>query len=422
MSSDGRLSSQAHLGAPASADLLVVRHGGGIYSIRAVGTMVFAAVSAATVARFFLGDHPSFIVPAYELVSAWELPMYAGLGIVAALAAGVFVRVLYFSEDVFARWRFPPYLKPAVGGLVVGLVGFFLPQVFGTGFAPIGSMLNGQYLPGLLLLLVAAKIFATSVTLGAGSSGGVFAPALFIGAALGGACGSAMYMLFPTVTAGSGAYAIVGMAAVFAAAARAPITAIVMLFELTLDYRIMLPVMLATVVAAAIANWAEPESIYTLKLVRRGIDFAAERAQRALTRLLVSEVMMAAHELTCLHPQAPLSEALAVFQKKEDHACPIVDEEGRLIGIITISDVERTVVESGPQPTVGEACTRSLVCAFQNEPVTRALARAGESGVHRMPVVNAADRTQLVGMLTSADMVRAYNRLFVSQRSKASAR
>lgn len=388
----------------------------GAYSIRAVGTMVFSSVSAAAVSRFFLGDDPAFTVPPHALLSAWELPMYAGLGIVCALAAGVFVRVLYFSEDVFAAWKIPGWLKPAVGGLAIGLLGFFVPQIFGTGFAVINGILSSEYLPYFLILLVAAKIVATSTTLGSGASGGVFAPSLFIGAAVGSAYGAAMHELFPTVVAGSGAYAAVGMAAVFAAAARAPITAIVMLFELTLDYGIMLPVMLATVVAAAAANWAEPESIYTLKLVRRGIDFAAERTQRALGRTTVAEVMTPLHEVMALTLQTSLSEALQVFQETEEHASPVLDEEGRLVGIVTISDIEHAAVDVATETVVGDACTRNLVYAFQEEPVTRALSRAGKAGVHRMPVVRAADRSQLVGMLTSADLVLAYNRLFASRR------
>ena len=249
----------------------------GEYTVQAFSTMVFAAVSASVVSRYFLGDHPAFAVPSYALVSSWELPLYVGLGIVGALAAALFVRFLYFMEDGFDGWRFPPYLKPAVGGLALGLVGYFLPQVFGTGFSTIEQALNGTLALQLLVVLIFAKILATSLTLGSGSSGGVFAPALFIGAVVGGAYGSIVHAAFPAVTATSGAYATVGMAVVFAAAARAPITAIVILFEMTLDYKIMLPLMLATVVGTVVAAKIEPESIYTLKLVRRGIKFGAHR-------------------------------------------------------------------------------------------------------------------------------------------------
>ena len=387
----------------------------GVYSIRSIGTMVFAAVSAATVSRFFLGDHPAFAVPAYSLVSAWELPMYIGLGVLGALAAGLFVRVLYFSEDLFDHWAFPAWLKPAVGGLAVGLVGFAFPQVFGTGFSAISGMLIGNFVPWFLLLLVFAKIFATSTTLGSGSSGGVFAPALFVGAALGGVYGGAMHALFPALTAPSGAYAIVGMAVVFAAAARAPITAIVILFELTLDYRIMLPVMLATIVATAVANWAEPESIYTLKLVRRGIDFAAERSQRSLKRIPVSDVMTPVPRAGQVSLEATLAEVLVAFRDSGQHGLPVVDCEGRLVGIVTISDLERAGVDAA-ETKVAELYTADLVYALSDEPIVQALWRAGQTGVHRMPVVDRKDRKKLVGMLTGDDIVRAYSMLFASQQ------
>ncbi len=229
------------------------------FGIRAFSTIVISAVTASAVSRALLGDFAAFVVPAYALHSPWELLLYLGLGVVAAGGALTFVKTLYFFEDKFDAWKFPPYLKPAIGGLFLGVMGFFIPQLFGTGFETIEQALTGKLALLFLAILVVGKILATSFTLGSGASGGVFAPALFIGAALGGAYGELAQILFPDMHVSSGAYAMVGMAAVFAGAARAPITGIIILFEMTRDYRIILPLMFATVISTVLAQFFESE-------------------------------------------------------------------------------------------------------------------------------------------------------------------
>jgi chloride channel protein, CIC family len=381
----------------------------GDYSVQSIGTMVFAAVSASVVSRFFLGTHPAFSVPSYELVSAWEIPLYILLGLLGAIAAGMFVRFLYFMEDTFDEWSFPGYLKPAIGGLALGLLGYFIPQVFGTGFTVIERVLNGQTVLTMLVVLIFAKILATSLTLGSGSSGGVFAPALFIGAVTGGAYGHLVHYLFPAVTAGSGAYATVGMAVVFAAAARAPITAIVILFELTLDYRIMLPLMLATVVATVIAEIFEPESIYTLKLVRKGIDFRGRRKARARERITIEEVMTPVAGLTTVATTMTLEELAEVYRTKGTHGLAVLDEEQRLQGVVTVGDLERSLPEFGPDAEVGEICTREILVAHPQDALEQLLGRPGYLDVGRIPVVDPSNPDRLLGMVRRIDIVRAFS-------------
>jgi len=235
--------------------------------------VLLTSLSSCIVARSFLGNHPAFLVPAYELSSPAELLLYFLLGLLAGLAALAYVRLLYRSEDVFGAWAFPDHLKPAVGGLLVGLVLRFFPQVYGTGFPAIESALWVRFPWELLLGLFAAEMIANCATLGSGGSGGVFAPSLYMGAMLGGAFGTLVHSLFPDWTGGAGAYAMVGMAAFFAAAAKAPTTALLILFEMTNDYKIMLPLMAATVASVSVSHRLLPQSIYTLKLHRRGIAF-----------------------------------------------------------------------------------------------------------------------------------------------------
>jgi CIC family chloride channel protein len=235
--------------------------------------VLLTSLSSCMVARYFLGNFPAFMAPTYDLVSPGELPLYFLMGTLMGAAAIGYVRLLYWSEDAFAAWTFPEYLKPAFGGLMVGLILWVFPQIYGAGFPAVESALWVRFSWQLLLGLFVAELLANCATLGSGGSGGVFAPSLYMGAMLGGAYGSVVHGFFPEWTAGSGAYAMVGMAAFFAATAKAPTTSILILFEMTNDYRIMLPLMAATVGSVYVSHRMSPYSVYTLKLKRRGIDF-----------------------------------------------------------------------------------------------------------------------------------------------------
>jgi CIC family chloride channel protein len=235
--------------------------------------VMLTSLTSCFVARAYLGNYPAFVAPSYELVSAAELPLYFGLGLIAGLAALLYVRLLYKSEDWFDAWKFPEWLKPAVGGLMVGVILRYFPEIYGAGFPAMEAALWVRFSWGLLVALFFAQLFGNIFTLGSGGSGGVFAPSLYMGAMLGGAYGMGVHALFPEMTGGSGAYAMVGMAALFAAAAKAPTTSILILFEMTNDYRIILPLMVATVGSVTLANRFMPLSIYTLKLHNRGITY-----------------------------------------------------------------------------------------------------------------------------------------------------
>ncbi len=233
--------------------------------------VLLTSLGSCLTAGYLLGDSPAFRVPEYELASAAELPLYLLLGALLGTAAAGYVRLLYWSEDAFGGWRFPDYLKPAAGGLVVGLLLRFYPQIYGAGFPAIEPALEGCLPWELLLGLFAAQMLANCATLGSGGSGGVFAPCLYMGAMLGGAFGSLAGGLFPDGTAGPGAYALVGMAAFFAAAAKKAATSILLLLEMTGDYRIVLPLLAATAGSVYVSHRVLPFSVYTLKLQRRGV-------------------------------------------------------------------------------------------------------------------------------------------------------
>ena len=253
--------------------------------------VLLTSLSSCKVARSCLGNYPAFTAPAYDLASGRELPLYFLMGLLIGWAAILYVRALYKAEDLFGAWRFPDYLKPAVGGLMAGLVLRYFPDVYGAGFPAVESALWVRLPWELLIGLFVAEFLANCATLGLGGSGGVFAPSLYMGAMLGGAFGSLAHVLSPDWTAGSGAYAMVGMAAFFAATAKAPTTSILILFEMTNDYRVMLPLMAATVGSVYLSHRLSPFSIYTLKLHRRGISYPGrEEAERATQRMVASRV------------------------------------------------------------------------------------------------------------------------------------
>jgi chloride channel protein, CIC family len=390
----------------------------GEFGAQAFSTVVVSAVTASVVSRAALGDSPAFQVPAYALRNPWELVLYLGLGVVAAFAAIAFVKTLYRFEDFFDSWQFPAYLKPAVGGLALGVLGFFLPQVFGTGFDTIESALAGNMPLILLVVLIFGKTLATSLTLGSGASGGVFAPALFIGAVLGGAYGEIAHSLLPGVAASSGAYAMVGMAAVFAGAARAPITAIIIMFEMTQDYRIILPLMFATVVSTALASWLEPESIYTLKLKLRGIDVRSRRDTNLMRTILVEEAMTPADEIPVVTPDTALTEIAKLFQETSHHGFIVIDENSELYGVVTLSDLERALEAGKTDGLVRDICSSNLVTAFPDETLDDALRHFGALDVGRIPVVSRSQPKRLLGVVRRSDIVRAYSHVLVDKHQR----
>lgn len=389
----------------------------GEFGLINLSTMVVAAVTSSVVSQALLGNSPAFTVPAYSLNNPLELLLYLGLGITAGLVAILFVRALYFSEDIFEKWKFPPYLKPAIGGLGLGVLGFFLPDVFGTGFETISQVFLGNLGLVLLLVLVFGKILATTLTLGAGSSGGVFAPALFIGAVLGGAYGQIAQLVFPGLPASSGAYAMVGMAAVFAGAARAPITAILILFEMTRDYRIILPLMFATVISTILAARLEPESIYTLKLKLRGIDPLRRRNENLLAAIQVQEAMTREDEMALVNVDTSLQQLALMFQETGHHGYVVIDH-GELFGVVTLADLERAMTDQGTELTAGDICTRNIVTVYPDETLDEALRHFGALDVGRIPVVDRANPRRLVGVLRRNNIVQALSMSVVDSQQR----
>ena len=383
--------------------------------------MVISAVTADVVAHIFEGDLRAFVMPEYTLVSPWELLFYTLLGILAALVAVGFTRLLYLSEDLWDKLRFPEYFKPVLGGLLLGVVGILtpkidgFPRVFGVGYATINQALLGELALQVTFVLLFAKILATILTLGSGGSGGIFAPTLFMGAMLGEAFGQVVHLLFPAITAPAGAYAMVGMAAVFSGAAHAPVTAILMLFEMTGDYRIILPLMLATVISTLISRSISRESIYTLKLTRRGIHLQQGQDIDVMQGVTVREAMTT--DVDTVPLSMSLAELADEFQRTHHHGFPVLDDAGEFTGVVSLQDMERARAAG---PTAGKtvadiATTDGLLVAYPYEPMWKALRQLGARGVGRLPVVEREGSRRLVGAVRRADIIRAYDQAIAAR-------
>jgi CIC family chloride channel protein len=384
----------------------------GRFISRSFGAVVISSVIADVVAHAFLGDTQSFLVPAYKMVSAWEIPVYVALGIAAGVIALAFIYTLYKTEDIFDRWSFPTYLKPALGGVFIGLIGFYNADLFGVGYGGVEKALLGDLALGTLLALGALKLLATPITIGSGGSGGVFAPSLFLGAMFGGALGDAAHRLFPTITAASGAYSVVGMAAVFAAAARAPITAIIIIFEMTRDYDIILPLMLAVAVSTVVARTFNRETIYTTKMLRAGIEPQSHDSVDLMRSIKVETAMT--RDFPTVSPDMPVSALMAKLSRSGHHGFPVVDEKGRLFGCVTLSDVESAVTEDSEGDIkslkVEDIATKSPVVAYPDQTLYKVLLRLGGRDLGRIPVVDRNDRTKLLGVLRRHDIINAYRK------------
>jgi CIC family chloride channel protein len=394
----------------------------GEFTVGSFGSVVLSSVMSSIIGHIAFGDVPAFAVPSYAIHSLWEFPLYAVLGVLAALTALVYTRLIYRSEDLFDSWRaVPEWVKPAIGGALLGLLALVYsryspldfataPQVYGVGYETIEGALLGILGLKVVLALLALKIISTSLTLGSGGSGGVFAPALFIGSMLGAGFGLIVARLFPGLVAPPGAYALVAMGAVFAGATHAPISAVIILFELTGDYRIILPLMLAVVTSTLLArHLLRGESIYTLKLSRRGVRLSSGRDVDVMQGVLVEEAMT--HQVDTVPATMNLRDLLQEFNRTRHHGFPVLDEEGKLYGMVTLQDLERALQRHvSPDTQVREiATTEDLLVAYPDEPMSDALRRITVRGLGRLPVVSRSDPRQLLGTVRSYDIITAYN-------------
>ena len=375
----------------------------GEFAPRSFAVIVVSSVVAAVIGRAHFGNHPSFTASAFYLFSPAELGLYAVLGVLAAFWAAAFVRLLYFAEDVFEKWQVSPILRAAAGFGAVGIIGMWYPQVFGVGYNVMDAILASHVPASHSLVLAILKPVATSLTLGSGGSGGVFAPSLYTGAMLGNTFGSVVHGLFPSWTAGAAAYGLVGMAAVFAAAAEAPITAIMIVFEMSNDYTIILPLMVTTVIATLLGRRLLGYTIYEMKLVRRGIDWARARKPRPLTHLRVGTIQR--QPLVVATADQPIREVAERLHDSPEFVIPVV-EENRFAGMIMASDLAASILKD-PYMRAGDLARDASSTLVRDDTVEQAAISMADPRTPLLPVID-RDSHALVGIVTRKDVLDAY--------------
>jgi CIC family chloride channel protein len=362
------------------------------------------------VSRHYLGDFPAFDLPLYELVSSRELLLYGGLGLAAGVAAVAFIRMLYRTQDLFDGLSAPDWSKPAIGGFGVGLLALVFPQVLGVGYPTINAALWGETAV-LIVLFVMAKMLATSLTLGSGGSGGVVGPALVMGASLGGMWGQLASTAFPDWTGGPGAYALVGMGAMVAGTSHAPISAILVIFELTNDYRLVLPLMLACVLSVVLSSRLNSLSIYTTKLSRRGVRLREGRDINLLRAIPVSEVMQPDPET--VSADLPFKDLAPRLLADAGLELQVVDEEHRLVGTVSLRDVRGLLLDLetlGSLVVVEDVAREDAPFILPTDNLDLAMHLFGRTHRDVLTVCSDAETKTVVGIVTRDALIDTYNR------------
>ena len=394
--------------------------------------IVVAAVIATTVGRGLTGDVAAFdSIPKYSLGSPSEYPFYIVLGLITGFAAAIFIRLLNLVETNIEKMEMVPVpFRTCLGGLCVGLIALSFPHVLGNGFGVTsdlisldtdgeGGLVMGDSFPedmnmvsgisSLLIFVVSImilKIIATSVSIGSGGSGGIFTPSLFIGAALGAALGLVLNDM--GIVDHPGAFALVGMAAFVASTTRATLTAIILLFEMTATYEIILPLMLSCVVADAVCFVASEHSCYTAKLARRGINIDLGAEQDLMRMIKVEEAMT--EEVLTITPEKPLELALQIIEDTGHMSLPVINEKEDLHGIITWSDIHVAALRHERHMTVGDYCVTDLITVTPKQNLAQALDALGYRDIGHLPVVDKSNPKKLIGIITKGDIIKAYNR------------
>lgn len=365
------------------------------FAAESFGAVVLSSVTADIIGRQLMGDDPFLSLPTFAVHNHAEYLLYGALGIAVGVVGVAFSKVLYRVEDACDwLWRGPEWARPAVGGIALGALLIALPQMYGVGYPVLQNAVEGKYLIPILLLLMVGKMFATSLTIGIGGSGGVFAPTLFIGAMAGSAFGAAAHELFPAITENAGAYGLIGMGAALGGATRAPITAVVILFELTSQYSIILPLMAAVVMAAGTSHLQSRQTIYTAKLWRRGVNLndPSPNVPAFSARDVVSPAPPA------LRHDATVDDATTALAGAPHASLPVIDEEGTYQGCISAADIAEALDDSDPPlrienlvslpPLIGADAPRSEILAALN----------GHGGTG-LPVLDSARRA-VIGWVT----------------------
>jgi H+/Cl- antiporter ClcA/CBS domain-containing protein len=388
------------------------------FTTSAVSLLLLSAVVSSTVSHIFYGEHTAFHLPGYQVLSNWEWIFYLGLGLLASLVSIVYTKGIKFAHACFRGdvafckrlSKLPKPIHPILGGLCVGLIALKLPHILGIGYGMLETILEGKQFPiYFLVMLLCVKLVVVAVSLGSGLIGGVFAPAMFLGACLGGAYGIGLAHLVPASVleiAPPQAYAMVGMAAVLAGSVRAPLTAILLLFELTQNYLIILPLMAAVGVSVWVVTLFESSpSRQGLNLQQMGVNLERQDDLEVLQQVSIATVMK--YSYVKLPASMSLLRAAWAIAQNKSHTALVFDEQDELIGTIGLTEIKKKLVQVASKSAgsyeldtpLKEICTTDILCAYEDESVTEALERIQTKDLYLLPVVAKDNPRKVLGVL-----------------------
>lgn len=372
-----------------------------------LGSVVLASATSWAVLRLLLGNDPLFQVPQYQLVNPLEFVVYAVLGVAGGLVSVVFTKLLLGMRQRFLRFpRKTVWLQPLAGGLMVGIMGWFVPQVLGVGYKHVGEALNGGMAVRLMVLLLILKLLAVITSYASGNAGGIFGPSLFIGAMLGGIVGNVAHGLLPHYVANPGVYALVGMGTAFAGIVRAPMTSVVMIFEITRDYAVIVPLMISNLVSFFISSRLQRQPIYEVLAHQDGIHLPTAETRQQQGQRQVIRAMRAATET--LASQMTIGEALKRTQASQFHSWPVTDERG-IVGMVSRSSLQQALAEGAATRRLTELVGSSdFPHVHVDHSLHFALERMGAAQLDALPVVSRADVHKLEGIVTLQDVLNSY--------------
>jgi CIC family chloride channel protein len=390
---------------PLAAVLFALEEVVGDMNAPVLGSVVLASATSWGVLRLLLGNDPLFQVPQYQLVNPWELVVYGVLGLAGGIVSVAFTQLLLRTRKWFLkRPRKTVWFQPVAGGILVGVMGWFVPQVMGVGYSYVGDALNDHLGLKLMVLLLAMKLVATAIAYGSGNAGGIFGPSLFLGAMLGGALGGTAHHLFPAYVATPGAYALVGMGAAFAGIVRAPMTSVVMIFEITRDYAVIVPLMISNLVSYFIASRLQREPVYEQLADQDGIHLPQGRGL-GTQRRVVMQVMRPTGE--CLPAGDDLRETVARIAQGTQRSWPVCDHTG-VIGVVTLEQLLTASKEESKKKIVDLLDCREFPHLHSDHSLDLALDRLGVTHTDMLPVVSRANIHQLLGEVRLQDVLKAY--------------
>jgi CIC family chloride channel protein len=372
-----------------------------------LGSVVLASATSWAVLRLLLGNNPLFKVPQYTLVHPLELAIYAVLGIAGGFLSVAFTRLLLEMRKFFLKLpKRTQWWHPVVGGVTVGLMGWFVPQVLGVGYSYVGSALNGTMALKLMLLLVVLKLFGVTISYASGNAGGIFGPALFLGAMLGGVIGTVAHNLLPGYTATPGAYALVGMGALFAGIVRAPMTSVLMIFEMTRDYAVIVPLMIANLISFFISSQFQKQPIYEALAHQDGIHLPSHSTRDELNQRTVAQVLQKSPQV--LPAQMRVEDAIEQTCSSRFRIWPVADKE-YFLGILNRETIERALVDGRKEQPLGSLVeTSHFPHTHTDQALHLALERMSKYHFDVLPVVHRADIHKLEGIVTLSDVLNAY--------------